>query len=215
MKATDILLNLGRTYAATAAYRDAGRVIWPHRGQNVDQMTIGAFRTAFVRSKGFRFEYREISSHGRLHDSSSRRTFSIRVEQGRVVDIHGFQSSRESVDLAVASLTGITFGAAQCALRLLLPDEISGRALSEAPSADLDRTYTVEGKTCFALRLNGWYADEIIVDEEFMLRRVGSVRRRTVHRRPTTGVDEPRFARALVYEPERFAEEPQDLTLDW
>jgi len=209
MKATDILPGLGRTYAAAAAYRDVGRVIFPHRGA-----TIGEFRTAFIRSKGFRFEYRETSSSGQMRDRSSRRTCSIRVERGRLVDVSGFESSRESIGLAVASMTGITFGAAHNVLRLLLPNEIPGRALSEAPSAGLVRTFIVEGDTCFAMRLKEWSAEEIIVDEEFVLRRVDGVGR-SISRRPTTGVGESRLSQVLVYEPELFAKEPRDLTLDW
>ena len=111
-------------------------------------------------------------------------------------------------------MTGITFGAAHYVLRLLLPDAIAGRALSEAPSADLVRTYGVEGETRFAVRLNEWSANEVIVDEAFVLRRVGVVGRK-VHARPTKGVGESTFTHVLVYEPELFAEEPSDVRLDW
>src|SRR5580700_11304941 len=119
----------------------ASGMVFPHRGESTERATIGSFRTAFVRSKGFRFEYREMSWPKRPHEQPSGRTFGIRVRQGAVVDIRGFESSRESVGLAVASMTGITFGAAYHALRLLLPSEIPGRALSEAPTADVVREH--------------------------------------------------------------------------
>jgi hypothetical protein len=191
MKAPDILLSLGSKYAAAAAYRDVGRVVFPHRGESTERATIGSFRTAFVRSKGFRFEYREMSWPKHPHERPSRRTFGIRVQQGAVVDIRGFESSRESVGLAVASMTGITFGAGYYALRLLLPSEIPGRALSEAPTADLVREHRIDGERRFAIRLKEWSANEIIVDESVLWRVAaggGDVRVRQL-----TGVMEPSF----------------------
>jgi hypothetical protein len=142
------------------------------------------------------------------------RVFRIRVERGSIVDIHGFDSSRESVSLAVASMSGITFGAAHRVLRLLLPEEIAGRALSEAPSADLLRTDLVDGKTRFAISLVGGSAAEISVDSDFVLWRVGSIGRRVRRRESTAERRESRYTRALVYQPELYTKEVPELTLD-
>jgi len=129
-----------------------------------------------------------------------------------VVDSAGFEPSRESVNILIARMTGITFGAAHCALRLLLPGEISGRALSEAPVARIVRTFQIEGKTRFAIRLHGWSADEIIVDNESLLCRVGTVRR-DVQQTPAIG--HARFGHVLAYAPELFAQEDPGVSLDW
>jgi hypothetical protein len=209
MTAAKVLQTLGSIYAAAAAYRDVGRAVFSHQWRGVEQRTIGEFRTAFLRSKGFRFEYREVSGPRSLRDTSARKRFCIRVERGRVVDIQGIECSRQSVSLAVASMMGITFGAAHYVLRMLLPDEIEGRTLAEAPSAKLLRESAIDGKAFFAIRLGGQFDHEILVDENFALWRVGSIAR------PSMGLERPQVSRVLTYEPELFAEEPPNMNMDW
>jgi hypothetical protein len=207
MKAMDILEKLGKTYAGAAAYRDVGRVIFPRRGE----ATIGQFRTAFLRSRGFRFEYREVPARRSLRDPSASRCFSLRVDRGKLVDVDGVERSRESLSLAVAQMTGITFGAAHCALRMLLPDEIGGRSLSEASSASFVRGYSIDGKPWSAIALAGGEAGEILVDHHFALRRVGH----KSSAKPTAQIDPSKFDCVLTYEPELFDEEPPDMNMDW
>jgi hypothetical protein len=210
MKAVDILEGLRRTYAAAEAYRDVGRVVLPHRAHR-SRATIAEFRTAFLRSKGFRFEYREILSPKTRRDPSSSRTFGLRVEGGAIVDVSGFDCSRESMGLAVASMTGITFGAAHCVLKLLLPEQIPGRVFSEGSKPEVARKSVVDGHEWFAIRLKGVTTSEIVVDERYLLRRIGS------RDGEAAGVasEASSFARVLVYEPELFVTEPTDLRLDW
>jgi hypothetical protein len=114
-------------------------------------------------------------------------------------------------------MTGLTFGAAHCVLKMLLPDEIAGRSLSEAPSAQLVQTYSVEGKTCFVVQLEGWSADRVVIDDSFALRRVGRVGPELSARpaSPSIGLAQSEFTRVLTYEPELFDEEPPDMNMDW
>lgn len=214
LSAAEILRRLGEKYSSATAYRDRGRVIFRSRGENRAQVDIAEFRTLFIRSHGFRFEYRELSPGSRRRDRSRDRVFGFRVERGYVVAVDGFESSARSLAHVVAGATGITFGAAHRALKLLLPDEIPGRALSDAPAAELVRTDNVERKVDFAIKLNGWCDDEIVVDEASMLKRVRSlpIDPRGASR---TGIGEERCFRVVLYEPELFTAEAPNLSLDW
>jgi hypothetical protein len=202
--ATDILRSLGKKYAAAAAYRDRGRVLLTPVPNTVAQGTVAKFRTAFLRSKGFRFEYREVPL--------AKRCFGIRVDRGKVIDVQGFNASRESVNLALAGVTGITFGAAHCVIAMLLPDEIEGRTLSKAPSAKLVGRSSIDGRSCFMMGLEGFGSAQVFVDESFTLRRVS----REPSALSTTATAQSNLFRVIAYdEAELFSEEPQNIELDW
>jgi hypothetical protein len=197
MNAAEILQQLRRAYAATPAYRDRGRVIFARGAADAGTTIVGEFQTTFARSRGFAFEYREIPSVDPNRDPSASRRYAVRVEQGTIVDARGFDPPG-SVSQAIARLTGITFGAAHAALRLLLPDAIGGRALSDAPSAEVVSTEMVDGKTCFVVCLDPWSGRVIAVDEKFVLRRLLSFR-------PADATTRVR-ATVLSYEAELLAE---------
>jgi hypothetical protein len=205
MKAMDILLGVMKKYSAAAAYRDRGRVLLASGPEAVAQGTVGEFRTAFVRSKGFRFEYREVPA--------TRQSFGLRVDRGKVVEVRGFGGPRESVNLAIAGMTGITFGAAHCVIAMLLPDEIEGSSLSKSPSAKLVGRSSINGRSCFIVSPEGWGSAHVFIDDDsFTLRRVS----RDTRSRSTTRTALSKLVRVLAYdEPEVFGEEPPDIELDW
>jgi len=97
---------------------------------------------------------------------------------------------------------------------MLLPDEISGRSMRDASSAKVVRRHIVDGRTWFVIGLEGWSADEIVVDDEFALRRVGRSGAKW-SAKPASGIRQSKFTRVLTYEPELFDEEPPDMNMDW
>jgi hypothetical protein len=177
MTAIELLQRMATTYANAAAYRDVGRVQILNLDSRSARTTRAELKTTFIRSKGFRFGYRELPLPTWVRDRATFWPFHLRVEQGKVVDYSHRTSVDENVGLAVAGLTGITFGAAHHVLRLLLPDEIPGRTLSAPHSAEVVRTYVDKGETLSELRLNrepGVRGENIVLDEAGVFRQLST-----------------------------------------
>lgn len=148
----DILGKMGKAYAGCKTYRDSGMVKTDFIRPGGDNFTSKKpFTTAFIRPDQFRYEFKDTMSDGRVNRF-------IIWRNGDDVrswwDVKPGVQKQDSLNLPVASGTGISSSSAHTVPALLLPDEVSGRKLTELTEAKhiddakLGETdcYRVEGK---------------------------------------------------------------------
>jgi hypothetical protein len=139
-----VIERVMQTYAEARLYTDRGTVTSALGGE---EQTI-EFETAFERPDRFSFAFRfhstgasAVGHRAYLHEH--------RIDvQGTVVrlgDPAWRSSPPASLGLAVATLTGISFGCAHRIPRLLIPERIGGRALFEWPERVLRDPVEIDG----------------------------------------------------------------------
>ena len=93
----------------------------------------------------------------------------------------GTAEAMPSLAIGIASMTGISFGAAHHVPRVLLPDHVTGRMLGEGANPVLQGIEEVEGAPChrieFSLSREGTRRWIFIGVGDFLLRRVHETRR--------------------------------------
>jgi hypothetical protein len=171
MNTEDLIERVRQAYAGAVAYRDHGFVtLTADDGEVEAETAIGinaTFKTAFARSRALEFEYRR-----------SRGDFDlIRATEGLLVEYVAMgQKVREatSLMLAIAGLTGITWGVAHTVSRLLMPREIEGVELWNLGSGHVvwKRREIVEGDACSVLLLGNDRTEVAVRETDFAVRRV-------------------------------------------
>jgi REP element-mobilizing transposase RayT len=126
MKAESLIERVRQRYASASRYSDQGAAVLT---VGSDEMRI-AFETSFERPERFSFAFTaESSASVGLPDK-----YSYRIDcDGALVRMEGgfppLADRPDSIGLAIASLTGVSFGCAHTIPRLLMPDVVDGREL--------------------------------------------------------------------------------------
>jgi hypothetical protein len=167
-----ILIQMKDAYAQCATYQDTGVVTTTFIQSDRTWIDEKPFSTAFIRPDRFRFEFKS-------QVSSIDPTYIIYViwRNGAEVlswwDVTPGITTEESLDMAIAGATGVSFGSAHTIPPLLLPNEISGRLLTDITEAQRIEDAEIEGVKCF--RIQGKFVDDPITiwieANTFLLRR--------------------------------------------
>jgi hypothetical protein len=151
VKAESLIERVRQRYASASRYSDRGTAVLT---VGSDDMRI-AFETSFERPERFSFAFRAESSA-----SGGERVESYRYRidcDGALVRMEGevppLFDRPDSLGLAIASLTGVSFGCAHTIPRLLMPDLIDGRELFGFPSRALGDPVLIDGASHHALYL--------------------------------------------------------------
>lgn len=167
-----ILEHMAKTYAECKSYRDSGIVktvfirVWSRWTKEL------VFNTAFIRPDRFRFEYYEKDCINEEKD------LYIVWRKGNEIrtwwDIKPGTENPPSLDLAVAGATGVSDCSAHTIPALLLPDEISGRRLTDITEASRIEDAKLDETECF--RVHGNFGDSPttlwIEKKTYLLRRI-------------------------------------------
>lgn len=138
MRGKQILKRMATVYATCTSYCDTGVVSTLFIEAKGTRTVEKPFTTAFVRPDRFRFEYRE-GSHRHLvwRDGQEVRTQWLKpgIEKAMAVLLARSPYRNlvrpESLELALAGMTGVSGGSAHTIPALLLPEEVGGRRLTD------------------------------------------------------------------------------------
>ncbi|MFW6119260.1 MAG: LolA family protein [Planctomycetota bacterium] len=171
LTAAQILDRVASTYASCESYRDTGVVKTVFiESDEARHTTEKSFKTAFVRPDRFRFEYTK-TSYGQ------QQRYIIWADGNEVLrwsDIRPGVERPESLGLALVAATGVSGGSAHTIPRLLLPEQVRGRRLTDLPAAERVENRQIDGATC--LRVKGSVLGQpttVWIDREtFAVRRI-------------------------------------------
>lgn len=149
MKVESLIQRVRHRYAFATRYSDRGNAVLMIGS---DETRIG-FETSFERHDRFSFSFTESSSSGGGPDTPG-----YRIDwDGAHVSMVGEHplpgEATRSLGLAIASVTGISFGCAHTIPRLLMPDVIDGRELFGVESRALGEPVEIDGAPHHALYL--------------------------------------------------------------
>lgn len=171
LDATYILERVAKTYAECYTYRDSGTVRTVFISGNDKRTVEKPFHTAFVRPSSFRFEYRERKG---AYEDYVYIVYRNEHETKTWWDVSGKEEVPESLNMALAGATGVSGGSAHTIPALLLPNEVTGRRLTDITTARRVENGECMGASCY--RLEGKYAGDttmVWVDiQTFLIRRI-------------------------------------------
>ncbi len=171
-QARAILDGAAATYAACDTYRDEGLVTTTFIDEDGERVVEKPFKTAFVRTDRFRFEYSE-------RDGDTETTQFVVWSDGEGAYVWaGFEPDvrrYRSMSNGVAAATGVSSGSAHTVPRLLMPDDIGGFALSELEEVEMLGEEQIDGVTTSKIQgkkeCDGWWT--LWIDKESgLLRRL-------------------------------------------
>jgi len=196
----ELIARVGGVYRNAAVYVDRGRLALVDADGNPRGTEWQAtFRTAFERSRRFEFVFQP--SSGSPH--------SIRAEHGHSarVAFRGERQPSTTLDLAVASLTGVTLGVAHAMAGLLMPGEISGVELWNLGSGRAvgQRPETIDGEPCSVVQLSFEQTEVSVRERDFAIVRI--TRRFETMRGRKRG----NLCRTISYEPTIYLDTPSDI----
>ena len=170
LTAETILAQMNHTYSSCQTYHDTGVVTTTFIQSSGNWIDEKPFLTAFVRPDRFRFEYQETQS-------SVEYRYIIWRNNAEVLswwDVKPGIGTEESLDMAIAGATGVSSGSAHMIPTLLLPNEISGRRLTDITEARRIADTEIDSVNCY--RIQGKYADDSITiwieADTFLVRRI-------------------------------------------
>lgn len=165
--AEEILANVDQAYAQAQSYRDTGTVEMISNDGGTG--TVMPFATVFSRPDLFRFEYTLLRNG---------------VEETSILWRNGDEASvwryyapwveaKDSFSLAVAGMTGVSYGAAHTTSRLLMTD-VGAFPITRISEVERLADERIDGSKCFRLRgTSGTSTVTLWIDKKtFMLRRV-------------------------------------------
>jgi outer membrane lipoprotein-sorting protein len=168
--AETILAQMKQTYASCETYQDTGVVTTTFIQSSGNWIDEKPFLTAFVRPDRFRFEHKETQS-------SVEYRYIIWRNGAEVLswwDVTPGIKTEESLDMAIAGATGVSSGSAHTIPTLLLPNEISGRQLTDITEARRIDDAEIDSINCY--RIQGKYAGDPITiwieAKTFLVRRI-------------------------------------------
>ena len=200
MSAQELIDQVRAAYRNAAVYVDRGRLaVADADGTALGPEWQATFRTAFERSRRFEFVFQPGSGS----------PDSIRAERGQsaTLVLRGQRQPSTTLELAVASLTGVTSGVAHTTARLLMPGEIGGVDLWNLGSARAvgQRGETVDGEPCWVVQLSFEQMELAIRERDFAIVRIAR-RLRVVRRMRSVSL-----CRTISYEPTLYADTPSDI----
>ncbi len=190
LDATYILERIAKAYAECYTYQDTGTVRTVFISEKRRWTEETKFDTAFARPTMFRFEFRKRA--GAYEED----VYIVhRDENGTSVywDLSDAMRSPESLASALAGATGVSGGSAHTVPVLLLPNEVSGRRVTNISEPKRITDSECMGGDCF--RITGNYGNSpmtLWVDKETYLLRII---------KKQTGFDDFRTETMTTYEP--------------
>ena len=172
LTARQVLERMAEAYAECESYRDEGIVKIVFISDDGERVTERPFSTAVIRSDRFRFQFEDRARIGRttqyiVHaDNTGVRTWWT-IRPGVEVE--------DSLAMALAGATGVSGGSAHTIPALLLPDEISGRRLTDMIAPEFLADDEIDDRRCY--RIQGTFGDSLpstlwIDAETFLVRRI-------------------------------------------
>lgn len=156
--ADELIAAVSKRYATLDVYADRGEMV-AFVGRRF------SFDTTFVRNQSFTFSASDWH-RDRLAHVNRISKIGDHLELG---DQHGWKGGRpESLASAVAALTGVTLGLAHRIPKLLMPSEVSGRALSEHPTSGIRRA-ELGDRPHFVVQLGPPRSERLWIDESSLL----------------------------------------------
>jgi outer membrane lipoprotein-sorting protein len=136
----EILARVADVYANCASYRDEGKVV-----SSFEEIS---FSTLFERPSRFRFEYTRIGPRPdryviwRTAPGDAQSWWTIRTD-----------SPNQSMNMAIASATGVSAASSHHIPRLLMPDEVGGFSFAGDKWVDVTNAdeESVNGRICYKL----------------------------------------------------------------
>jgi outer membrane lipoprotein-sorting protein len=204
LKAQDVLDRMAKAYANCKSYRDSGivrTVFFEATGIHTRERR---FATAFVRTDRFRFEYEE-----KLLDGRDFRCIVWR--KGKDVQtwwsVDSALDKPGSLDSAVAQIAGVSAGSAHTIPTLLLPNDITGRRLTDIIEAKRAKDAKLGKVDCF--RIDGDFVAgtpmTIWIDKKtFLVRRIDSQHKLDKIRAEETTTYDPVFDKEIPDKNLRF-----------
>ncbi len=170
LTAETILARMKETYAGCQTYQDTGVVTTTFIQSSGNRIDEKPFLTAFVRPDRFRFEYKETQSSVEYRYIIWRNGAEVQSWW----DVSPGIKTEESLDMAIAGATGVSSGSAHIIPALLLPDEISGRQLTDITEAQRIGDTDINSISCY--RIQGKFAGDPIIlwieANTFLVRRI-------------------------------------------
>src|SRR5688572_27831837 len=168
MDAKALLQKMAATYAGMAAYTDRGMVTTAFIQGTERREARRPFATAFQRPQRFRFEFSDEATGHRFtiwQDTPPARLLWTEL---------GNNGGTKDRTLAIAPATGVSGGSALTIPRLLMPERIQSRALTDLEMPTLDGEEEIDGVRCWRLRggLGNARQTIFIGTEDWMVRRV-------------------------------------------
>jgi hypothetical protein len=197
----ELIDQVRAVYRNAAVYVDRGRLaLVDADGNPRDTDWQATFRTAFERPGRFEFVFQP--SSGLPH--------SIRAERGQSPRLvfRGKLQPCKTLELAVASLTGVTSGVGHTMARLLMPGEIGGVELWNLGSGRAvgQRRETIDGEPCSVVELSYEQTEVAIRERDFAIVRIARRFFGAVH-----GTRTANLRRTISYEPIIYADTPSDI----
>jgi hypothetical protein len=150
ISANDIMRRMAETYKRCKSYQDSGDVttIFHHK-DGKSHTDSRPFTTAFVRPDQFRFEFKSSFNGTEWHRY-------IVWASGKDVrtwwDIRSKLEHSESLSSGLAGATGVSGGSAHVVPALLLPDEVTGRGLTNLSELSRLDDADLGGNPCFRIQ---------------------------------------------------------------
>jgi len=193
--AKQILDRMAQAYADCKSYKDSGVVKTVFIDASGSRTVEKPFTTALVRPDHFRFEYRETKNE--------RNHFIIWSDGKDVKTWWGIQPGIEkpsSLDLALASATGVSGGSAHTIPALLLPEKITGLKLTAIQDAKRADHGMLKESECF--RIEGKFADvpcTLWIDKKsYLVRRIDEQQKFDGFRTEQTIVYDPSLDQEII-----------------
>ncbi|MEJ6980677.1 hypothetical protein WG906_09470 [Pedobacter sp. P351] len=160
-----------QSYASLKTYLDSGKVISDFYSGSHPHKSAKIFRTAYSATEGFNFEYFEPNKSNSLH-TLNKKGETVKTWWGVTNEL----TTDKTFSMAIASMTGVSSGAATLIPRLLFPKKLSpGRNIYNSFVPDSSGFEMVNGLPCYKIsgkdRLEGkitvWVAKS-----DFLIRKV-------------------------------------------
>ena len=181
-----LTLKVEEVYSSAISYRDTGIVSTNFITDEI-RLVEKPFKTAFLRSGLYRYEYHEIGNE------NSR--YIIHQDENGVVsnwwDITGEIEIIESLALAIAGATGVSSCSAFYIPSFLMPDELGfTNVLRRLENKEVVGSESIEGKDCYKLTGSHDYDGDIytiwIQKNNFLIRRISDGKQFDTYRTETT-----------------------------
>ncbi len=184
--ADSLMLKVEDVYSSAISYRDTGIVSTNFITDEI-RLVEKPFKTAFLRSGLYRYEFHEIGKE-------NSRYLIHRGETGIVSkwwDITGEIEIKESLSLAIAGATGVSSSSAFHIPSFLLPDELGfTNVLRRLENKEIIGSESIEGNDCYKLTGSHEYDGDIytiwIQKNNFLLRRISDGHQFDTFRTETT-----------------------------
>lgn len=160
MDAKSLFVHVLDKYKTCKSYKDEGKVITTSTDESKQPPQEISFKTFFVRPMYFRFFWEDGYGDGNTVWCDGKKSHLYFL---------GKMDDQEHLSAAIAGATGVSSGSAHTIPRLLMPDQIAGRSLSEFSSIELVKeVLAAEGELVHLRGVWGTQKQDIWLDRSKM-----------------------------------------------